>query len=297
MKIELTKEQTFTARAGANAIHGLRIASEWKGLTEFEDSIGRNLIVNDGVVVKGSQALINHLRHGCRKPGFIPFPQSTLPSGRVVPAFDVSQYLCSKGDDGKILISATAKPWTNISHYGAMEACVASGYDPEYESRALALLWDAVNVDENWTGGKVGKGKMFQGLHKGTVREAQAGDYVSSDPEERRYFVLSTGDRIYDMSGNLFRRIFDDIQGNEKGLIARAFESISPSLSTAPYPSMKNGMGYRPPAGTDWSGHALVRGGFWRSDDSAGAFRLGGDWPGNEHDIVGFRCTKSSSGL
>jgi hypothetical protein len=37
------------------------------------------------------------------------------------------------------------------------------------------------------------------------------------------------------------------------------------------------------------SSNALVRGGYWHSDDNAGAFNLNNDWPDNENDIIGFR--------
>ena len=60
----------------------------------------------------------------------------------------------------------------------------------------------------------------------------------------------------------------------------------------APYPSMEKGMGWRPDAGTNWSGHALVRGGCWDSGSRAGAFNLNGDWPDYRYGYVGFRCTK-----
>ena len=60
---------------------------------------------------------------------------------------------------------------------------------------------------------------------------------------------------------------------------------------------MEKGTGWRPSAGRDWSGLALVRGGYWDSVGDAGAFRLNYDWPDLGDDSVGFRCTKPSSGL
>jgi hypothetical protein len=51
-------------------------------------------------------------------------------------------------------------------------------------------------------------------------------------------------------------------------------------------------MGWRP-SSANWSGIALVRGGYWGSDDLAGVFNLGNGWPVSDHDLVGFRCTKS----
>ena len=51
-------------------------------------------------------------------------------------------------------------------------------------------------------------------------------------------------------------------------------------------------MGYHPDGARDWSGYALIRGGYWYSGSYAGVFYLNFDWPGNEDDSVGFRCTK-----
>jgi len=67
----------------------------------------------------------------------------------------------------------------------------------------------------------------------------------------------------------------------------------SPSLTTAPYPSQEKGMGWRPDGERNWSGTALVRGGFWYSGSGAGVFYLDFDYPENRNGGVGFRCTKS----
>jgi hypothetical protein len=86
--------------------------------------------------------------------------------------------------------------------------------------------------------------------------------------------------------------VFDDVQGDENGLVAKAFASDSPSITKATYPSMEKGMGWRPDGGSNWSGDALVRGGYWGSESDAGVFCLSVVWPGIEDDGVGFRCTK-----
>ena len=56
---------------------------------------------------------------------------------------------------------------------------------------------------------------------------------------------------------------------------------------------MEKGIGWQPSATDDWSGRALIRGGYWRSGDGAGVFNLYNDWTGNDYRYVGFRCTKS----
>lgn len=222
---------------------------------------------------------------------FITVPETTLPSGIVVPSFQFGQFLASKGPDGKLAITAEGTPWTNITFADAKKACEAAGYQQVTERQWSALGHNVASVDANWTKGKVGEGKLFRGLRLGTVSSAQPGTFESPNPKERRFLTLTNGERVCDINGNAYQWSEDDIQGDENGLVASAFAENSPSLY-APFPSMKKGMGWRPDAGTDWSGSALVRGGCWRSESAAGVFRLSGGWPGGAGDSVGFRCTK-----
>ncbi len=222
---------------------------------------------------------------------FITVPETTLPNGTVVPAFMVSRYLASKGPAGLPLSVPHAAPWVEINFNDAKEACERINGKLITETQALSIAWNISQQDINWTGGKVGEGKLYQGLHKGTVSSAQPGDYEPSDAEERRWHQLSTGERIYDFAGNAYTLVFDDVQGDENGLIAKPFADDSVSIQ-APYPSMEKGMGWRPEAGANWSGYALVRGGYWASESSAGAFYLAYGWPDFEHSYVGFRCTQ-----
>jgi len=224
---------------------------------------------------------------------FITVPETTLPCGTIVPSFQVGQYATSQSDDGKAIIVADRKPWVNINYHQANEAAAAAGYKLITELQWLAIAHNVVNVDANWTKGKVGEGKLFRGIRKGNVSEAQAGDFEPTDKKERRWLTLSNGEKICDMNGNVFSWVFDDLHGDEKGVINKRFEDSDPSLTTAPYPSLEKGMGWRPDSGRDWSGYALIRGGFWRSDVVAGVFRLNLVWPDYGYYDVGFRCTKS----
>jgi hypothetical protein len=222
---------------------------------------------------------------------FVTVPETTLPGGRIVPAFRVGQYVCTQGTGGRAAITAEGTPWVRINFAEAKAACAAAGYALITESQALALAYQVALQPENWTGGAIGKGKLYQGLRKWTVRSAQAGDFVSSDPDERRWFALPDGQRIFDVAGNVFTWVSDDVQGDEQGLVAKPFAKDSPSL-VIPFPDKDKGQGWTPRTGADWSGDALVRGGYWRSEAVAGAFRLSNDWPGYRGGYVGFRCTQ-----
>lgn len=223
---------------------------------------------------------------------FVPVPETTLPDGTVVPAFQVARYLSSKGPADIPMSTAAGAPWIGINYHEARGACEANGFKLLTETQALAIAWLISQQDINWTGGKVGEGKVFQGLHKGTAPCAQPGDCHLEDPEQRRWHELPNGERVFDFAGNAYTWIFDNVQGDEQGLVKKKFSKKSPSISTAPYPSREKGMGWQPSASADWSGRALVRGGYWYDGDYAGVFTLHLGWPDNRYDNVGFRCTK-----
>lgn len=218
---------------------------------------------------------------------FVPVPETTLPNGLVVPAFRVAKYLRSRSPDGK--------PWTEITYKEARYICRFDGAALITETQWLAIAHQIANQPENWTGSAVGEGSLYVGLHLGTVDEAQGLAYESPEAIERRWHVLANGERVYDFAGNAYSWVFDDVQGDEQGLIAKPFFEDSPSITTAPFPSTKKGTGWRPNAGANWPGLALVRGGSfgcgWSSATTAGVFRLVYVWPEGRYDTVGFRCT------
>lgn len=224
---------------------------------------------------------------------FVTVPETTLPNGVVVPEFIVGKYITGREND-QLAISATAKPWVEINFHDAKQEALSAGLQLITETQFLAIAHNVASQDINWTGGKVGEGKLSQGIRDYNVGEAQPGDYVP-DEDEIRWFQLSNGERIFDIAGNCYTWTFDDVQGNDDGIVSSAFADDSASLS-APYPSMEKGVGWYPSKGSDWSNGALVRGGYWSSRDRAGVFRLGGDSPGYEYDDIGFRCTKPSAG-
>lgn len=293
LKIELTQEQTFSARSGQQLVHGLRITAEWEGLRKLVDGTGRHLIVDvDGIVVKGTAALLHDLHLTTSTDNFITVPETSLPTGQVVPSFQVAEYHCGGQSNGPVVVSASVAPLVNVKYQAAKDLCAAAGFKLITELQYLAIAHNIAQQDMNWTGGKVGEGSIYQGLHKGTVSGAQAGTYESKDPAERRWHELSNGMRIYDFAGNVFTWVFDDVQGDADGLVKGSIAKDSPSLSCAPAKSNKQGVGYIPDGPLNWSGRALIRGGCWCSASNAGVFYLNYVWPGLDYYYVGFRCTK-----
>jgi hypothetical protein len=221
--------------------------------------------------------------------GFVTVPETTLPNGLVVPAFQVSQFHVAKDENGAPVVNEQLVPWTEIDFYDAKKQCEAMGGQLIRETQALALAWNVFNVAANWSGGAMGEGTLNMGLHEeDELDEPPTGTYEQG----KRGFLLSTGETVFDVAGLVYSWVFDDLQGDDDGLVAKAFAEDSPSIATAPYPSMEKGMGWRPRAGADWSSRALVRGGCWFSGSNTGVFRLNYGWPGSECGNVGFRCTK-----
>lgn len=221
---------------------------------------------------------------------FVEVPERTLPCGLLVPSFKVGKYFTSRGEDGTAVITKEGTPWVRIKKEDARLAATSAGMKLMKDSQRLSLALNVVSQDDNWTGGKVGVGHVYMGLHKGTVRSAQPGTYDSKDPEERRWFVLSNGEVIWDAAGNIYTWLDDDIQGDEQGLIT-IIKKDSPSLTTSPYPSEEKGTGWRPKGDVDWPGDSLIGGGCWDSGTYAGVFYLDYYWPDFEKDDLGFRCT------
>jgi len=224
-------------------------------------------------------------------PGFIAVPATTLPGGVEVPAFAVARWLAACGPDGQVVLSETMPPWVRIGYHAARLACALAGYELLTELQALAIAHDLAGQAANWSGGAVGAGRMFQGLHLGRFDAAQPACVVSPDSLERRWLVLSNGERIHDVAGNAFSWVFDDVQGDAEGVVARCFAAGSPTLATAPGASMLQGLGWWPRAGRSWWGRALARGGSWSSRDGAGVFTVVDERPQAELTYVGFRCT------
>lgn len=227
---------------------------------------------------------------------FVLIPQTALQradgSVLVVSAFWYARYPASKDADSAVMHSFTDKPWVNVKFNDAVRACSAAGLQLARESQELVVRHLICQQPENWTGGEVGVGQVYQGLHLGTVSSAQAADHVSPNANARSWHVLPGGERVYGVAGNIYTLAFDDVQGDARGLVAGRLRADSISLTTAPFSSRDAGMGYRTAGDDDWSGGALVRGGYWVGGDDAGVFYLGYACPGYAGGGVGFRCTK-----
>ncbi|MES2148625.1 MAG: hypothetical protein V4508_02420 [Pseudomonadota bacterium] len=238
-------------------------------------------------------AAVDQLAGAAPENEFVRVPGRTLSNGTVVLDFLIGKYLSRFNDDASVSINVEAVPTVRISYFSAAAKCLAAGLPMLTLSQSAALAHEVAEQAANWSGGAVGQGILLQGLHKGNVTGAVHGDFESGQRDERRGFVLSTGEVVFDVAGHLYTWLRDDVHGDERGLVAvKRFPKDSPVVCGAPYPSMENGVGWYPDAGSNWSGRALIRGGRWCSHADAGVFLLSYVSPVNGGSFVGVRCTK-----
>lgn len=212
----------------------------------------------------------------------------------IVPSFRVAQFPAGRGLNDIPISTPEAMPWNNISFEEAERVCNAAGRPQISVLRAIAINQQINAHDENWTGGKIGEGEVFKGIHASEVSAPVPGNHEPAGKDQRTWHVLANGERIYHWVGNLYQYMRDDLHGDEKGLVrAGGLPKDSLLLTLPPYPSMEKGQGCRPDSYLeDWSGYALIRGGRWCSNSYAGVFALSRFYPRVEWDYVGFRSTK-----
>lgn len=228
---------------------------------------------------------------------FIRVPEVHLPCGIVVPTFEASTFLCSQAPDSRVPRAASLArltPWVRVSYWEALAACRASGWSLITERQWLAIAHDAAGQNCNWTGGKVGLGKLKQGLRKRSILSPASGMYQPDDKSEARWKTLSNGQKLCDFGGNAWSWVYDDIQGGQEG-VTGVVEPDSPSVTTAPCDPRADGMGIFPKAGSArlvWDDRGLIRGGGCCSGKDAGAFALYAALLNGKYAMVGFRATR-----
>ncbi|MCT4643071.1 MAG: SUMF1/EgtB/PvdO family nonheme iron enzyme [Bacteriovoracaceae bacterium] len=204
------------------------------------------------------------------------------------------------------------QPWRNISANEAAAECesLGNGYHLISNPEWMAIARDIETQAANWTGGSVGSGCLY----RGNSGETTTGDgtnvtdscgYDGANPEAgsnrdlRAKHTLSSGDTIFDISGNIDEMV--DWDKDTIGFQLGPTGCFGGELSSSPCGSLvdadyntQNG-GYNRTNGVGWFnggfGGAAWRGGSWQSVNYAGAFSLSfsgsaigsGQW-------TGFRC-------
>lgn len=224
---------------------------------------------------------------------FIRIPETHLPTGLVVEPFAVGVYLCSKGGDGRAVVTAEGKPWTRITYAEAIQACADAGYELLTESQWLALAWTVCRYPDNWTGHAAENCSVLQGIRKGRLSSPQPGLHNPEHMHEHRWLRVTHEHSLCDLNGNAWQWVFDDIQGHANGTTSN-LAANSPSLTTQPHPRLTHGMGWSPSPDTTPKNPpmALARGGGFMAGKDAGIFGLQCAVASAAYVSVGFRCTR-----
>jgi|GEM_PF-2017750 len=145
--------------------------------------------------------------------------------------------------------TATGTPWISITQASAIDACKVNG--PEYDLISNAE-WQSIarNIEyvaKNWSSGIRGNGSMNRGHSDSTPNSALPAS-VDSDPcyltgqicspsqwnSQRRTHTLSTGDVIWDMSGNVWEWVKYNYETNfgTSRVIIQVTDTSNPAVGT-----------------------------------------------------------------
>ena len=223
----------------------------------------------------------------------------------------------------------------DISHTTAASYCTSIGAHLITNDEYMTIATNAANQSSNWTGGSVGSGGMYLGnANNASEYPADANDAngyagetnktVTNPNDERRTLVLSNGQVIWDLSGNVWEHVARSINnvgdlttamalpscsnasanwewcqyGNTNAPYISAYSSDVTQLMVAPPNSSWNtsqGMGqvYTYGTGANQNTTVFLRGDDWYGGSYDGPFALYLTWnTGVTAGAVGFRCAR-----
>lgn len=124
----------------------------------------------------------------------------------------------AKNVGGVATSEAAGAPWVYISQTDAITASTAAGGHLLTEREWMTIAADVLSVKYNWSGGEVGSGIIWQGHvnnNPGSALAASTDDTdnlngmtggigTNSGNNSSRVLYLSSGDTIWDLSGNVY---------------------------------------------------------------------------------------------
>jgi len=124
----------------------------------------------------------------------------------------------AKNVGGVATSQASGAPWTSINQTDAITAATATGGHLITEAEWMTVAADVLSVRHNWSGGAVGSGIIYQGHANNdpasplaasqddseTLHGMTGGIGTSFGNNSSRVLYLSSGDAIWDFSGNVW---------------------------------------------------------------------------------------------
>jgi formylglycine-generating enzyme required for sulfatase activity len=223
---------------------------------------------------------------------------------------------------------ALGTPWVSVTQTAAITACssLGSNYHLITNNEWLTIVRNIEQVASNWTSGIVGTGAVYSGHNDsipGNALAANADDNQGYDgtgetapANQRRTHILSNGESIWDLAGNVWEwnsnviscaaanctsaeMPYDASPASEwveftnlTGHGQLSYDLIRPSNATW---NATQGFGriYTDVNAANPSGnvHGFIRGGVWIITSSAGVFALSlAHSPSDSNAFTGFRC-------
>ncbi len=239
--------------------------------------------------------------------------------------FCVSKYIASQSGSTALSVAGVA-PWVNISQSAAVTTCKANGarYDLISNAEWQTVAQNIEGVAANWSGGAVNSGQLSRGHSDNNPANtlAASSDDVSGNcsgtgqtcsstvwDSQRRTNVLSNGNVVWDMAGNVWQSVKDTnstnfgsgaymsqvtssshtatgtvggLTGNAKFLFGPAGDYTA--LNSTPY----GGLGYGYLGSTNG---AIARGNTYVNQDQTGVFAVTlNNTTSVSGPRIGFRC-------
>ncbi|MGB4769061.1 MAG: SUMF1/EgtB/PvdO family nonheme iron enzyme, partial [Candidatus Microsaccharimonas sp.] len=248
----------------------------------------------------------------------------------------------AKNVGGVATSQASGAPWVSISQTDAITASTATGGHLLTDAEWMTIAADVLSVKYNWSGSEVGSGIIWQGHvnnNPGSALAASADDTdnlngmtggigANSGNNSSRVLYLSSGDTIWDLSGNVYEWTQQAVGtpaltmnqvgvSGDSGFNWREWTLGSLSLGNLPASSRPSTLAsYTNPitgsslsAITGWDAtkgvgriyanyadagsRAFVRGGYWSNGANAGVLTLSlGSSPSYTNTNFGFRVAR-----
>lgn len=161
------------------------------------------------------QAVVHKIQNGISCPENYVFVYGNANLG--TNDFCVMKYE-AKNVGGVATSQASGAPWAIITQTDAITAAAATGGHLITEAEWMTIAADVLSVKYNWSGGAVGSGYIYQGHVKNNPASALAASNDDSDglsgitggtdttvgTNSQRTPLLSSGDTIWDLSGNVY---------------------------------------------------------------------------------------------
>ena len=195
----------------------------------------------------------------------------------------------------------------------AIEYCQSIGAHLITNNEWQTIAWNVQNVASNWSGGVVGSGYIYSGHNDGGPNSAllassdDNGYYgtLQTSGNQKRTLILSNGQTIWDLAGNVYEVTNNTIIGTNKPVGNPAawvqWNTVSnfgtmTQQTAGPVNSSwtsTNGIGQYYEGAADGSTYAFFRGGYWSNGGSAGVESLISYLgPGLTLQSLGFRCVR-----